>query len=241
MKFRYSFLLLSVFLSGCAYTFEQSFQDLTIETPGAENSLCYLYIDGLKFRAHPPQTISIPKSFKDMTVDCLAPGNRYKQVIVPSDLSAWIAGDLALGAVPPLVATGPSVPALVAAGAGPAIAWDVASGALFKYPNTILVDFYDVPTKEFAPPDHNSPEIKQSEEYELEEFLPETPRLNSDIGRVTPPIERRVKETGPEYGSDYIMIDDGKDSKSSLKNVINPARAPSPKASDAPAPLYPGQ
>ena len=63
-------------LTSCAYLFDDSIQDLTVLTPGAEGAICNVYIEKLHYRFRPPQTVSISKSRQDMVVDCVAPGNR---------------------------------------------------------------------------------------------------------------------------------------------------------------------
>lgn len=230
-----SLYLAALLLSGCAYTTEGSIADVRVEAIGAEDAICYAYVDGLKFKFYPPQTINLPKSHNDMTLDCRAPGNRRVKKVIEPVLSDFAFGNVAGAGIPIADARAPAV-------AG-SVAWDALSGAMFKYPEVIYMDFTSVETKPSAFPAHNNPDIKQPEEYALEEFLPDSPRLNSDIGRTyEPPKKRGESSSNSEYGSDYILIDDGKDSKSNLKNVINPSNGPSPKtATGSPAPLYPGQ
>lgn len=230
MTFRYLFLLPAVFLSGCAYLTETAIQDLTVETPGAKNAICYVYVDGLKYKFYPPQTINIKKSHQDLVLDCIAPGGRVKKMTVSPEGSDYAVGNVVTGAVPGL-------------------AWDAASGALWKYPDVIQVDFNGVESSIDLTPVYNNPDIEAPETHRLEEFLPSEPRLNSDLGRSYEPLQKKEIKKPAKYGTDFIQVDDGKDNKSNPPNVpasdiINPAAAPTPQASpatDDPAPLYPGQ
>ncbi len=181
MPVRLSFLSLVLLLTSCAYIIERTDQDITVVTPGAHNSVCYVYVGGLKYKFRPPQTVKIGKSEDTLVVNCLAPGNRRKSVEVEPDIEAITL----LG--------------------GPGVAWDYLSDALFVYPELIEVDFTGIPATAMPLPAHNNPDIKQPEEYYLEEFSPGQPRMNAD--RHAPEIElkRREFETEddvyyPEYG-----------------------------------------
>lgn len=158
-------------LGGCAYALDTQNQEITILTPGAEDAVCYAYVEDLKYRIHPPEKTIIFRSREDMRIDCLAPGNRRQEMTVSSEITKsgyYNAATVGVGAL-----------------------WDHASGALYTYPDVIEVSFVGVPTKPFAMPAHNNPDIKQPEEYKLEEFLPSNPRLNSDSDKVKNEIRRR--------------------------------------------------
>ncbi len=152
----------ALLLSGCAYLKNDTIQELTVLTPGAQNTLCFVYVDKLKYKFRPPQTQTIIRSNKDLIIDCLAPGNRRREVmIVPKISGAAYENVLNVG-----------VGAL----------WDKASSAAYSYPHTVEIDFTHMPLSAEPLPAHNNPDIRQPEDYRLEEFLPSTPRLNEDIG-----------------------------------------------------------
>ncbi|MDB2683081.1 hypothetical protein N9Z27_02380 [Alphaproteobacteria bacterium] len=224
-------LLLSIStltLSACASLVETSIQDLTVETPGAQNATCYVYVDDLRYKAFPPQTINIANTYKDLIVDCLAPGNRRKKVTIPATISKYVLGNTVTGIIPGAV-------------------WDGMTNALYRYPDTIQIDFTDVAVQPSKLPAHNNHDIKQPEEYRLEEFLPSTPRLNSDIGKVQAPIRKRQRQTRTAtYGSSFISEGEssGKSNPPPMPSkYISPSQSgPSqPSATGAPAPLYPGE
>ncbi|HBR67944.1 MAG TPA: hypothetical protein DEA55_01035 [Rhodospirillaceae bacterium] len=182
---RFLFLALSLGLlpvaTACAYFLEDTYQDLTIVTPGAHGAVCVAEIDGLEYKFSPPETISVTKSRKDMLVDCMAPGNRRKKLTVEPDISA-----------------------LTVAGA-PGAPWDYASEAMFKYPEIIEVNFNDTPWADMPLPAQNNPDIKQPEEYDLEEFRPAFPAMNADRHVPKVELQRRNFEPAEEnvYYPDY--------------------------------------
>lgn len=182
---RFLFLALSLGLlpvaTACAYFLENTYQDVTIVTPGAQGAVCVANIDGLNYEFYPPETISVTKSRKDMHVDCRAPGNRRKKLVVESDISAMT------------VAGAPGAP------------WDYASEAMFKFPDVIEVNFNDTPWADMPLPAQNNPDIKQPEEYNLEEFRPGTPALNADKHAPKVELQRRSFEPAEEdvYYPDY--------------------------------------
>jgi len=84
MRFHFSIAAVAtcLLLSGCAYIQDQSYQKLTIETPGAVNAICHVTIDKLKYVFYPPETQTVIKHGKPMEVACMAPGNRDKTIMV---------------------------------------------------------------------------------------------------------------------------------------------------------------
>ena len=226
---RFSVFLAIPLLFGCASVLESGVQDLTIATPGAEDAICYVYVDGFRYRFNTPDTVTIKKNHKDLVVDCLAPGNRRKSVTVKPEVSNLIFANLANGLVP-------------------GAAWDIASGAAFKFPGVLEIDFTGIPLIPEALPAHNNPDIRQPESYSLEEFLPGMPRLNSDQYNETTVLERRRRKgAAKEFESHYIGTSPAPFSKGHLPDVpqrtANPSNsgASQSSADAAPAPLYPGE
>ena len=154
-------------LGACAYVQDGAIQDVEFKTPGATDAVCNVYVDKIKYQVRPPQTVNLFKSKETLKVDCLAPGNRRKVVYIEPNIERSSYGNIAT--------------------AGVGYAWDVASEALWAYPDIIEVNFTDTPIKEFDLPAQNSPDIKQPEDYKIEQYSPSTPSLNSD--KNAPPIE----------------------------------------------------
>lgn len=233
-------ILGSVLLLGsCAYALDDQIQDVQFLTPGAEDATCNVYIERVHYVIKPPQKVSLSKSRKDMTIDCLAPGNRRQKVIIEPGYQKSTALNVLNG--------------------GGGIPWDYASNAMFKYPDIIEVSFVDVPVVPQPLPSQNNPDIRQPEDYPLEEFLPGRPRLNSDAGRITPEILRRGEGASYNDPSYATQSDDGSDAfsepakmggdKGNLQNAAPPASAlpvpasSTPAANDSygPVPLLPGE
>ncbi|GJL84613.1 MAG: hypothetical protein DHS20C02_03880 [Micavibrio sp.] len=211
---RLSFLLLALVLSSCAYVVEKTFQDVTILTPGAHGALCLVDVEGLKYEFRPPETIPVTKSKEDMIVDCRAPGNRRKVVTIESDISTL---------------------SIIGAPGAP---WDYASGAMFKYPETIEVDFRNIPATAMPLPAQNNPDIKQPEEYYLEEFRPGQPVMNSDRHVPAVQLHRRMEAEEDVYYPPYGRESDSGEKpqgKGDLMKVIGDLEGKSDPATAAPA------
>lgn len=167
-------------LGACAYAIEDSIQDVKFVTPGATGAYCNVYVEDLRYVVHPPQTINLRNSGEDLKVDCWAPGNRRQTIFVrPHNAKS---ADLNL------------------LNMGVGFAWDEASGALYKYPQIIEINFTDTPTKEAPPPFQNAPDIRQPETYPLEEFSAGQPKLNRD--QYSQPAEIRKRGGSSEATSD---------------------------------------
>ena len=220
-------LLLSALsvLGACAYALDGNIQDLTVLTPGAEDAVCYVYVDDLRYEFFPPQTVNIYNSKEDLVIDCLAPGNRRKKVVIEPEINKKVAGNVATGVVP-------------------GATWDYTSGAMFKYPIVVEVDFTGMAVSPEPLPAQNNPDIKQPEEYDLEEFSPGSPRLNSDRYAPTLEIRKRTRGNGSSVVSKPITTAPGAQDKGDLQSVpaaessIDPGVTPSGKG---PVPLYPGE
>lgn len=212
-------------ISGCSYATDTSVQDITIHTPGAEDAVCMLYIDKIKYRVHPPQTTSIFNTKKDLVIDCMAPGNRRKEVVIPATISDKAVGNIAT--------------------AGIGYAWDYASGALYNYPKVVEVSFVGVPIGPAFIPAQNNPDIRQPEDYLLEEFKPSQPRLNSDRDNSNVEIMKRggMMESTASYPAESFSESSGMSSgKGSLKTVVEGyGNTINPSASSTPTSLVPGQ
>lgn len=172
MSKKYFVLIPLIMASACAYTLEGQMQDLTIRTPGAYDAVCDVYANKIRYKFYPPQTRKVTKSDEDLIIDCKAPGGRDRKVVIEPVISKVAPANAVNGLVPGTM-------------------WDYASGALFTYPEVVEVDFRNMLVKPMRPPTHNNPDIKQPEEYELEEFKAGSPRMNSDRYEKEIPLKRR--------------------------------------------------
>ncbi len=161
-SFLLSVLSLSVFaLSGCSTMMDGVLQDVTVETPGALGALCDLSTETMRYKVRPPQTIKINKTKGPMTVRCLAPGNREKVITVESKVPESVMLNVTTG---------------ILAG----IAYDKHSGAIYEYPEKIIVDFQSVPYQHSALPQYHNPDTMPPTDMPLEYMGPANPDLPSD-------------------------------------------------------------
>lgn len=160
-------------LGACAYAVEKGYQPLTVRTPGAQDAVCDVWADNVRYRFHPPSTRNVKNSKEDLIVHCLAPGNRERKVVIRPAIADTFAGNVVTGFVP-------------------GASWDYASGAMFTYPDVVEVDFSHMKPRPMPAPVHNNPDNLQPEDYQLEEFRPTTPYLHEDKYRKPLPLQRRV-------------------------------------------------
>ncbi len=213
-------LLISAALSvtSCAYFIEDSIQDVKFLTPGAHNAECDVFVDGFRFRVNPPQTINLPNGYQDLVVDCKAPGNRRKKVFIK----------------PHLAETSP----LNIGTAGIGYVWDHASGALYKYPAVIEVNFTDTPITDSALPAQNNPDIRQPEDYPLEEYVPTKPTMNKDKYKEEAELLRRAGSYANERSINEDSFFEPAGDISGKGGGYNASSSP---AGAAPTPLIPGE
>ncbi|MCC6598305.1 MAG: hypothetical protein IT559_05910 [Alphaproteobacteria bacterium] len=218
----FSALIPLLALGACAYTYDNAVQDVKFETPGAYGAICNVYVEKVKYVVKPPQTINIFKSKEVLEVDCKAPGNRERKIFIKPLVSSTSNWNIA--------------------NAGVGYAWDYASGALWRYPDVIEIDFTGVPTKSSPLPGHNLSDVQAPENHLLEEFVSETPRRNADRDNQPVEIIRRQKPgafVSPSNGADAFSETSGPiHDKGQLMDTAPPA---SGRANSDPAPLFPGQ
>lgn len=171
-------ILFSTALTGCAYLADGSIQSVEVRTPGANHARCDVYVGGTKFIYMPPETRTVPKSEDNMIVDCHAPGNRHKKIVIEPVISAATAYNVSNAVVP-------------------GFAWDYASKSIYNFPPVVEVDFTHIRPQPSPLPAQNQPDIKQPEEYDLEEFSPGEPRLNSD--RYAPDIQIQKRQVPTDF------------------------------------------
>ena len=219
-------LITTAMLSACAYATDTSVQKITIRTPGAEDAKCLMYVDGVRYRMHPPETTTIATGKEDLIIDCMAPGNRRKEMVVEPMLSDKAVGNVAT--------------------AGVGLAWDYASGALYKYPDVVEVSSIGMEPGPALIPAQNNPDIRQPEEYMLEEFSPSQPRMNSDRNEIpTQFLKRGETSTTSAVSSDTEAFTENPNAsmgKGELQNVIESYSGDlNPGASEGPTPIIPGE
>lgn len=223
MRFIFSIALLSLTLTGCAYVIDSDSQDITVRTPGATGAYCDMYVKGFRYRVHPPETRHITKSKENLVLDCRAPGNRQRKVVIEPVMARSSNANLITGIVPGLT-------------------YDYASGALYKYPEIVTVDFTSVQVRPEDMPAQNADDIRPPESYPLEEFRAGSPRMNSDRYAPDFELQKRARPALEQYESydmlppDNLSGDAGGKGElmSVIDSAVNPAGATTPMAEPAP-------
>ena len=184
---------IALMLSACATATEEASQDINIKLVGTGEALCDMTTDKLRYRAYAPGTMRIQKSNDTMTVRCKAPGNREQVVLLEPTVSAMAATNVANGFVP-------------------GATWDYFSGAMYKYPDEVIMDFSSMPPRSYELPDYQKVLMENPTMISMEEFRPGKSALQSDIGNPTALMEKRedvpfVSVANSTSGSDGLKTD----------------------------------
>lgn len=177
-RFILSFLTLFL-LTACTTVLDRSIQEFRVETPGVEGATCYLLRPGFTQKIFPPQTIKITKANDDMTVRCLAMGNREKTIVVESRISKNAMLNMYNGFLP-------------------GILYDYDTGSLFRYPDVVKVDFSGTLVKPMPLPDYQKFLMENPMIADMEEFRPGQPALQRDRYESVPTLQPRTTGFGME-------------------------------------------
>lgn len=187
------FAAVALLLSSCSTLVDGQIQDVTIETQGANNTLCYMQNNEFSFRFYPPQTLKVTKSADPYTIRCLAPGNREKTIVVApkvADSTYYNAATL---------------------GAGAAV--DHLSNAMYELPDKIVISFEGMRAEGYEQPAYNNFFDKHPELKGMEEFRPGQAALLRDAGKTTPALKPR--DTGD---TDSSVVFGGSDPLESIQD-----------------------
>lgn len=157
-------LLATMTLGACSTVTEGSQQQITFETIGAVDAVCEVNqgVNDYQYQVRPPQTIWVKKSRRDLTVVCEASGNRKAMTVVNTDVAATTFLNVFNGVVP-------------------GAAYDAESGAFFKYPDKIVVDFTgQMATPNALPSYHNLDTLDPDRESSVENMGPDNPEVPGD-------------------------------------------------------------
>lgn len=164
MRKNYFLLAGFMLLSGCATAIEGSTHSMTIETPGALTSVCYVENSEARYKVHPPETVLMTKFSKPFIVDCLAVGNRHKKVLVTPKIEDVTYLNVFNGVIPGAAA-------------------DYNSNSMFTMPDKVVVDFNDVPAERMPLPNYEYELRRFPQIGGMENFLPDVPALPGDSAR----------------------------------------------------------
>lgn len=180
---------LAFLLSSCSTALDKTYQEITVETPGAMEALCTLENRDFKYVVRAPKTLTITKSVKPLNVSCIAPGNREKTIIVTPKVSDAAFLNVGNGIVP-----------------GTFI--DYKTAALYSFPDVISVDFTDVPAKRMPLPAYQQLLNDNPMLVELEEFRPGRSALQRDRYDRIPTLQKITSdEMGEVYGEEGVATE----------------------------------
>lgn len=166
-KTTFILLMLSVLcfaFTGCATMTEGSQQSVAFETLGATEAVCNIKIEpnDYSYTVRPPQTILIRKGRGDMKITCEAPAHRIALKTVQSKPTSSALLNIFNGGIPGTIV-------------------DADSGALYKYPDLISIDFTDLqPRLSAYPTYYNSDTIPPSVANGIESYESDSPALRRD-------------------------------------------------------------
>lgn len=176
--FRMSFVwvvALSLFAAGCTTLVDRAYQKVLIRTPGAQDAECDLVTDNTKFVAFPPQSVQISRVYDAMTITCFAPGGREKTIVVTPKAAPGVLFNITNGILPGL-------------------AVDHESGAMYRFPEVIDVDFTTVNLVAERPPSYENVDTFPVLTRGLDSETPGFPGLDRDSPY--PPVLRRIERGG---------------------------------------------
>lgn len=202
-------------LSSCSSAFTGETQKITVETPGARDSKCILDNGEIVYAAYPPQTITISRRAPVLNVKCQAYGNRERTVQVK--------------------AGNPDSYYLNVLNGGVGAVADRFSGAMYRYPEKVVVDFTDEKPRPYPLPDYHLDYLENPAVAGLEEFRSGKPALLRDQYERIPSMKKR--ETTDEEGQNTAMdlIVGGGGGKPAESSSASSTAAPVPSDSPGPA------
>lgn len=156
------FLFCAPLLASCSTITNGSTQQVSFKSVGAEDAYCDILIgaNDYKYNVRPPQTIWVQRSRKPMFITCTAPGNRTKNAVVESGIAntAYLNGVTA----------------------GTTLAWDAETGAMYAYPEEIVIDFSSALAKDQPLPSYENKGALDAKAQGIEYMGQDTPALPTD-------------------------------------------------------------
>ncbi len=186
-------------LAACATVMDDTSQDIAFEVLGAEESYCIVDNGMLRYRVFPPETRRITKKPGDLVVECFADGGRSQKAVY---------GQKTADAHKFNALTG---------GAGGLV--DYHTGALFQYPERIVMDFRSTPPQMAPLPSYQHTLQANPEFNQKERIQSGMPALPGEYGREPHVPQRR-------HGGESLSAD-----LSPVGTVIEPGVAAPPAQS----------
>lgn len=165
LKNRFAILFLMSclpFLAACSTMKERASQQVMFKTEGVEGAVCDVKLgqNKLRYNVYPPQKIWVQKTKGPMYVSCRSNGNR----VVEQTFGTLIASSTYLNFF----------------NAGLGIFYDAESGASFKYPDEVIIDFAGTVAQDQPLPLYHTKGSLVPSEQGIEYMGPDTPALGQD-------------------------------------------------------------
>jgi hypothetical protein len=122
-------------LAGCNTLVQDNYQKIYVRTPGVDNASCDLYTRKNYYAVVTAREVVVERSKLPLTVICDKSGYYKASVIVRSELAM------------------PGMPLNLLNGFVPGASYDVASGSIYNYPDTITVILLPMPPQQLPPED----------------------------------------------------------------------------------------
>lgn len=201
MKPRSIFALASMFLLvSCATAIQGQTQRVMIETPGVEDAVCRIQNSQFRYVVYPPRLMNIQRSAEPYAVECIAPGNRFKTVMLKPTIDKMASLNIFN-----LVMPGATV--------------DYISNAAFKFPELVAVDFTGMPPQAMPEPAHMRMFAQNPDIVGVEEFRPHWPALIRDKDSVPMELRRTDRALAGMNALNPSVISDAKDFNGVLGGV----------------------
>lgn len=156
------FICCAPLLASCSTITNGSTQQVSFKTVGADDAYCDILIgaNDYKYSVRPPQTAWIQRSRKPMFITCTAPGNRIANAMIESGVAnTTYLNTLTVGTTLPI---------------------DAATGAMYAYPDEVVIDFSSSLAKEQPLPSYENKGAFDPKTREIEYMGHDTPALPSD-------------------------------------------------------------
>lgn len=174
-------VLLGLLPAACGTLVSGQTQKVTILTPGATESKCFLD-NGIRYAIKGGESATIMRNEKDIKVDCYASGNRQRTITIESEGNTWAMGNVVTGIIPGLT-------------------FDHFSKGLYGYPEIITVDFVGVPTAGYETPSYHNKDLPNPYDQAIEYYGPTLPRQESDRYFLKNEVTKKTRRDNNPFAS----------------------------------------
>lgn len=149
-------------LASCSTIINGSTQQVMFKAEGADDVYCDARtgVNDYRFIVRPPAKVWVQRAKEPIYLDCNAPGNRVVHTKVPSNLA--------------------EASYLNAVTAGTTLAWDATSGAMYEYPDVVVIDFTNSVARNQPLPAYENRGALDPRAQGIEYMGADTPVLESD-------------------------------------------------------------